>query len=320
MSYVRPRVTQITVANVSPLPGSHINKQRVGRGGKRGGSSGRGNGGQKHHAKAPPPWFSSLYTNPIIDALPRWSWAPRASKPRYRTLNLDRIQFWIETGRLNVSPGQPITMQHLKNSGIIIGRIQDGVKLLGNGATYFKASGLDIQVTKASKSAIAAVESLGGSVTAVYHTRAGIKQHLDNERQLEYFYEPPVLEADVAYYSDPANRGYLADKQSFDAIFRPRGYLYSVDEFKNLKSPDHIAKVNVRYEVENMPAVLQDLKTKRAWRQMWYETEQERKQQYSVIAKQDWKDQKWFENQDPAWKWVVVDQDGIKFNKLKADG
>lgn len=45
----------------------------------------------------------------------------------YQELNLDRLQHWIKTGRIDAS--QPITMKHLLDSRCIH-KIEDGVKLL----------------------------------------------------------------------------------------------------------------------------------------------------------------------------------------------
>ena len=50
-------------------------------------------------------------------------------KMHYRPLNLNRLQFFIDSGRLN--PNAPITMYHLWRSGVTGGRIKDGVVLLG---------------------------------------------------------------------------------------------------------------------------------------------------------------------------------------------
>jgi large subunit ribosomal protein L15 len=43
-------------------------------------------------------------------------------------LNLDRLQSWVDQGRLN--PNRPITMLELKSSGCIRS-VRDGIKLLG---------------------------------------------------------------------------------------------------------------------------------------------------------------------------------------------
>lgn len=47
----------------------------------------------------------------------------------YQPLNLDRLQFWIESGRIDAT--QTITMKHLLDSRCIH-NIEDGVKLLGD--------------------------------------------------------------------------------------------------------------------------------------------------------------------------------------------
>lgn len=45
----------------------------------------------------------------------------------YQELNLDRLQHWITSGRLDAT--QPITMKHLLDSRCIH-KIEDGVKIL----------------------------------------------------------------------------------------------------------------------------------------------------------------------------------------------
>jgi large subunit ribosomal protein L15 len=46
----------------------------------------------------------------------------------YEPLNLNRLQYLIDSKRLN--PAEPITMYHLWRAGAV-GKIQDGVKILG---------------------------------------------------------------------------------------------------------------------------------------------------------------------------------------------
>ena len=48
---------------------------------------------------------------------------------KYSRLNLDRLQYFIDSGRIN--PDEPITMRVLRMSGAVSGKIVDGVKLLG---------------------------------------------------------------------------------------------------------------------------------------------------------------------------------------------
>ena len=161
------------------------------------------------------------------------------------------------------------------------------------------------------------MEQLGGKVTCVYHTKSGLKQLLtSSSAPLEYFYEPPVLESDIEYYSNAANRGYLADKTLFDQEFRPRGYIYSIEEFNSLNSPDNVTRVKVKYNVADMPELLKSVEQKRAWRQMWYENEQERLRQEQLEKNKRWSEQKWFEQQtNTSFKWVEVNEEGkVKFN------
>lgn len=60
-----------------------------------------------------------------------------SSKPRHRNnkvfapVNLDRIQHWIDQGRLTSSPEKPITAKELLESGCVH-NVHDGIKLLGS--------------------------------------------------------------------------------------------------------------------------------------------------------------------------------------------
>jgi large subunit ribosomal protein L15 len=55
----------------------------------------------------------------------------------YQELNLDRLQHWITSGRIDGT--QPITMKHLLDSRCIH-KIEDGVKLLSvvSNSSYFR--------------------------------------------------------------------------------------------------------------------------------------------------------------------------------------
>lgn len=64
--------------------------------------------------------------------------SPKHSPPKFfregktwAPVNLDRIQHWIDQGRLTSSPERPITARELLHSGCIH-NVHDGVKLLGN--------------------------------------------------------------------------------------------------------------------------------------------------------------------------------------------
>lgn len=68
-------------------------------------------------------------------------------------------------------------MKDLLDAGAV-GKIRDGVKLLGRGAAGFAASGLQgvrLEVSRASASARAAVEAAGGSLTTVHYNQLGLR-------------------------------------------------------------------------------------------------------------------------------------------------
>lgn len=46
----------------------------------------------------------------------------------YRPLGLERVQHWIDMGRLD--PSKPITLKELQDSGVV-GKIKQGIALVG---------------------------------------------------------------------------------------------------------------------------------------------------------------------------------------------
>ena len=77
----------------------------------------------------------------------------------YAVTNIGAIQAFIDAGKLDAKG--PVDEAALVASGLIR-RVKDGVRVLGRGEVSAK---LDLTVTGASKSAIAAIEAKGGSVT-----------------------------------------------------------------------------------------------------------------------------------------------------------
>jgi len=149
-------------------------------------------------------------------------------------INLDRIQSWIDQGRLD--PAKPITLKELVESRCIHG-IKDGVKLLARGKDALKTP-INILVSRASTTAIKAIEALGGTVTTRFYTKHSIKRLLKGESESSFFplgmttqteeYSPilnavaasaspfsyrlpdPTSRKDLEYYRDSAHRGYLS--------------------------------------------------------------------------------------------------------------
>ncbi|CAG7932805.1 unnamed protein product [Penicillium olsonii] len=230
------------LASLSDNPSAYNKRIRRGRGpaSGKGKTSGRGHKGQGQHGKVPA-GFNGGQTPEIIVHGERGG--VNIFSVDMATVNLDRVQYWIDQGRL--SPRAPITMKELYNSGCI-SRPIDGVKILGDGASALKQP-IHVVASRASASAIAAIEAAGGSVTTRYYTPSSIRRILDGkthtflsgqwaresgseelyrmaqvgpnkkvwpsviERNHKAFRLPdPTKRRDIEYYRDPAHRGYLA--------------------------------------------------------------------------------------------------------------
>jgi large subunit ribosomal protein L15 len=147
---------------ISDNPGATKDRMRVGRGigSGKGKTAGRGVKGQKArtgvaikgfeggqmplHRRLPKRGFNNLYAQDLNE------------------VNLGRIQEAVDAGKLDKAA--TVTVASLVAAGIIA-RPRDGVKLLGVGELTAK---LSFEVTRASKSAVEAVEKAGGSVSTVY--------------------------------------------------------------------------------------------------------------------------------------------------------
>ena len=139
--------------------GSTKNRMRVGRGigSGKGKTAGRGVKGQKARAGVSIKGFEGGQM-PLHRRLPKRGF----NKPNARELNevnVGRIQEAVAAGKLDQSA--PITVESLVAAGVV-SKPRDGVKILGVGELSAK---LAFQVAGASKSAVAAIEKAGGSVT-----------------------------------------------------------------------------------------------------------------------------------------------------------
>ena len=153
-------------------------------------------------------------------------------------VNLNRIQYWINAGRLD--PTQPITLKELNKSRCTHG-VKDGVKLLARGKEELSTP-INIIVSRASAEAIHAVEKAGGTVTTRYYSDFAIKKIKKGEmdpihslqsritmapdtsaaaettadaiseggRKYKYRLPDPTSRKHMEYYRDEAHRGYLS--------------------------------------------------------------------------------------------------------------
>jgi large subunit ribosomal protein L15 len=145
---------------LSDNPGATKKRKRLGRGAGSGtgSTSGHGHKGQKARSGVAIKGFEGGQM-PLHRRLPKRGFTNPSAK-EYAVTNLGKIQAWIDAGRLEAKA--TIDEAALVACGLVRRR-RDGVRVLGRGEVTSK--GLTIAVTGASKSAVAAVEAAGGTLT-----------------------------------------------------------------------------------------------------------------------------------------------------------
>jgi large subunit ribosomal protein L15 len=138
--------------------GARKSRMRVGRGigSGKGKTAGRGHKGQKSRSGVAIKGFEGGQM-PIHRRLPKRGFNNH-TRLDFDALTLRDLQLYIDNGSLNAK--ETITTQHIRDAGIVP-QHSDGVKLLVKGELKTKVT---LDIDRASKNAIAAVEKLGGSV------------------------------------------------------------------------------------------------------------------------------------------------------------
>ena len=139
--------------------GAHYRYKRVGRGigSGKGKTSARGGKGQTARTGVALNGFEGGQT-PLHRRLPKRGFGRVPFQKNYHVVNLGRLQVALDAGKLK--PDAPVNGAALVAAGVLR-RVGDGVRLLGKGELRVA---LTLEVAGASKSAIAAVEKLGGKV------------------------------------------------------------------------------------------------------------------------------------------------------------
>ena len=145
-------------------PGAAPKKKRIGRGpgsgmGKMGG---RGIKGQKSRSGVAIKGYEGGQM-PLYMRLPKRGFN-KPNRKKFAVVNLGLIQKFVDAKKL----GTDITEDSLVESGLVRRKL-DGIRVLAKGDV---TSALTISVTGASKSAVAAVEKAGGSLTVTSATAA----------------------------------------------------------------------------------------------------------------------------------------------------
>jgi len=97
--------------------------------------------------------------NPLYRRLPQRGFNNFNFTTNYATINIADLQRFVDAGRIDAKA--TITAEYLKEVKIIK-KIEDGLKVLGNGEVTVA---LTIEATAATKSAIAKIEAAKGKIT-----------------------------------------------------------------------------------------------------------------------------------------------------------
>ncbi|KIZ41946.1 MULTISPECIES: 50S ribosomal protein L15 [Rhodopseudomonas] len=149
------------LSDIADNAGSRKKRMRVGRGigSGKGKTAGRGGKGQTARSGVAIKGFEGGQM-PLHRRLPKRGFT-NIFRLEFTEINLDRLQEAIDAK--TIDGAATINAEALVKAGVIR-RVKDGVRLLGRGAVTSK---LTIEVHGASKTAIAAVEKAGGTVTVL---------------------------------------------------------------------------------------------------------------------------------------------------------
>src|SRR5229473_2404636 len=159
------------LSDIADNAGSRKKRMRVGRGigSGKGKTAGRGGKGQTARSGVRIKGFEGGQM-PLHRRLPKRGFKNTPFARKLNEVNLGRVQAAIDAGKLDA--GATVDAAALVKAGILR-RAKDGVRLLGSGEIKAKVA---FSVWGASKSAVAAVEKAGGSVTILAPARQGSEQ------------------------------------------------------------------------------------------------------------------------------------------------
>lgn len=149
----------MNINDLSDNQGARRSRKRVGRGpgSGLGKTAGRGMKGQKSRSGVAIKGFEGGQM-PLYRRLPKRGFT-KPNRTRLQELTLGRLQAAIDAGKLDA--GSAINEDALVGAGVVRRKL-DGVRLLATGELSAKVS---LELTSATRGAVAAVEKAGGSIT-----------------------------------------------------------------------------------------------------------------------------------------------------------
>eukprot|EP00590_Aulacoseira_subarctica_P012529 CAMPEP_0172426896 /NCGR_PEP_ID=MMETSP1064-20121228/39534_1 /TAXON_ID=202472 /ORGANISM="Aulacoseira subarctica , Strain CCAP 1002/5" /LENGTH=260 /DNA_ID=CAMNT_0013170765 /DNA_START=83 /DNA_END=865 /DNA_ORIENTATION=+ len=203
-------IRYLTLNNLSDNPGAIKKKRRVGRGigSSKGKTCGRGHKGQNSRSGGGVhPTFEGGQT-PLFKRIPKRGFKNTVHATPMIPVNLGTLQDFVDMGRL--SSDKLITMKDLVEAGFAtMSSVKHGMKLLSKGKERLR-SPLKLEMSRASASAIQALEAVGGQVTTVHFNKLALRALLKPhkfELMPNRARPPPKF---MPYYTSYKHRGYLS--------------------------------------------------------------------------------------------------------------
>lgn len=207
---------RVNLSNLRPLPGNESKrKQLTERGKYAGGKSGRSDKGQRNTGNLPRLGFEGGNT-PFYMMIPKEpfykGWHARKS---YKPMDMHSLQRMIDLGRVDAK--SPIDLASITNTRLIRVNAENqehGLWLTEEGSDTFTAC-INIEIQWASEVVIAAIERNGGRITTRYYDPLSLQALSDTLRFFKSGKPIPRCHLPtqdvIEYYTNPKNRGYLAD-------------------------------------------------------------------------------------------------------------
>jgi large subunit ribosomal protein L15 len=174
---------------LQPKDGSVKKAIRVGRGigSGKGKTSGKGQKGQKSRSGVAINGFEGGQM-PLDRRLPKFGFSNKMFTTNYAELNLDRLQRAIDAKKIDTK--KEVSEDALIEAGVIRRKL-DGIKLIGSGTLKDK---VELNISKATKGALEAVEKAGGKITIIDKSVAPVKKR--GEKKAEKKAAPAKKAAD----------------------------------------------------------------------------------------------------------------------------
>jgi len=238
----------LSLNDISNVDGAIKKRKRWGRGIGSGKGKNSGFGHQK--SRSTPRAFEGGQT-PLYKRLPKIGFH-NINHREMQVLNLDKVQEFIDTGRLQPKQSALLTMRDLLESGIV-SQVKEGIKLLAKGKEDLRVP-IHLEVSQASVEAIKAVEKAGGTVTCVHFNELALRALLKPfkfEILPHRARPPPRL---MNYYLDRTKAGYLSPEIQVRNL-KLFGHVTSEDslrdEFERFMNKRRALLKEMREEIDN---------------------------------------------------------------------